>query len=119
MAPDAGPLPHIHPNQVETFYVVEGLLEVMLGDQVYEARAGDFVHVSKGTPHGFINRSGTPAKLVATFVPAGDMEAYFREAYEEATDRQAPAPPLDEAMIQRLKATAARHDVEILLAPEG
>ncbi len=116
---DAGPMTHIHPNQIETFYVVEGRLEVMLGDQVYEAKAGDFVHVTKGTPHRFLNRSADPAKFIATLVPAGDIEGYFRQAYEEASDRQAAAAPLDEAMIQRLKAAAARHDIEILPEPEG
>ena len=83
--PDAGPPPHIHHNQVETFYVVEGELEILLGDQVHEAKAGDFVHVSKGTPHRFINRSQTPAKMILTFVPAGDIEQFFREAFEQAS----------------------------------
>ena len=68
--PDAGPPPHIHYNQVETFYIVEGQLEIMLGDQSHEAKTGDFVHVSKGTPHRFINRSRTTAKMIVTLVPA-------------------------------------------------
>ena len=49
--PDGGPPPHIHHNQVETFYIVEGQMEILLGDQVYETKAGDFVHVSKSTRH--------------------------------------------------------------------
>ena len=117
--PDGGPPPHIHHNQVETFYIVEGHVEVLLGDQVYEAKAGDFVHVSKGTPHRFINRSQTPAKMIITFVPAGDIEQFFRESFEEAADRHAPTPPLTDAFIQRLLEAAERHDVEILPPPEG
>ncbi len=61
--PGGGPPPHIHHNQVETFYIVEGQMEILLGDQVYEAKAGDFVHVSKGARHRFINRSQTPTKM--------------------------------------------------------
>ena len=113
-----GPPPHIHHNQVETFYIVEGQMEILLGDQVYEAKAGDFVHVSKGTPHRFINRSQTPSKIVLTFVPAGDAEQFFREAFEETTDRHAPPPPLDDAFIQNMLAAAERHDIEFL-PPEG
>ena len=117
--PDGGPPPHIHHTQVETFYIVEGQVEVLLGDQVYEAKAGDFVHVSKSTPHGFINRSQTPAKIIVTFVPAGDIEQFFRESFEQAADRHAPTPPLTDAFIQRLLEAAERHDVEILPPPEG
>ena len=116
---DGGPPPHIHHNQVETFYIVEGQMEILLGDRVYEAKAGDFVHVSKGTPHRFINRSQTPAKIVLTFVPAGDAEQFFREAFEQTTDRSAPTQPLDDAFIQRLLQAAERHDIEFLPPPEG
>jgi len=117
--PDAGPPPHIHHNQVETFYIVEGPLEIMLGDEVYEAKAGDFVHVSIDTPHRFINRSQTPAKMIVTFVPAGDIEEFFRESFKETTDRHAPTEPLTDAFIQRLLEAAERHDIEILPPPEG
>lgn len=117
--PDAGPPPHIHHNQVETFYIVEGQLEIMLGDQVREAKAGDFVHISQGTPHRFINRSQTAAKMILTFVPAGDVEQFFREAFEQTTDRHATPPPIDDAFIQRLLEAAERHDVEFLPPPEG
>ena len=117
--PDGGPPLHIHHNQVETFYIVEGHMEILLGDQVYEAKAGDFVHVSKGTRHRFVNRSQTPTKMIFTFVPAGDIEQFFREAFEQSTDRTAPPPPLDDAFIQRMLAAAERHDIEILPPPEG
>ena len=115
--PGAGPPPHIHHDQIETFYVVEGQLEIMVDGQVHEAKAGDFVHVSKGSPHSFINRSQTPAKLIATFVPAANVERFFREAMEETKDRNATPPPLDDAMIQRMMAAAERNGVELLPPP--
>ena len=117
--PGAGPPPHIHHDQVETFYIVEGQLEIMMGDEVREAKAGDFLHVSKGTPHSFINRSQTPAKFIATFVPAMKVEQFFREAFEETTDRHATPPSLDDAMIQRLMTAAERNGVEMLPPPEA
>ena len=119
MPPGAGPPRHIHHDQVETFYIVEGQLEVMVGDEVREAKAGDFLHVSKETPHSFINRSQSPAKIIATFVPAGKAEQFFREALEETTDRHATPPALDEAMIQRMMAAAERNGIEILPPPES
>jgi len=117
--PDGGPPLHIHHNQVETFYILEGEMEMTLGDQVYEAKAGDYVHVSKGTPHRFLNRSQTTAKMIFTFVPAGDIEEFFRESFKETTDRHAPLEPLTDEFIQRMLESADRHDIEILPPPEG
>ena len=109
--------PHHHAAQWGI--IVEGQMEILLGDQVYEAKSGDFVHVSKGTVHRFINRSQTPTKMILTFVPAGDVEQFFREAFEQTTDLNAPPLPLDDAFIQRLMEAAARHDVEFLPPPEA
>ena len=117
--PNAGPPPHIHHNQDETFYVVEGKLEIKLGDRVFEATAGDFVHVSKGTPHAFANRSQNSAKMILTFVPAGDIEQFFRSAFPPATDRHTSPPPITDAFIQNLLETADRYDIEFLPPPES
>ena len=117
--PDGGPPPHIHHNQVETFYILEGEMEVIVGDQIHETKAGDFVHISKGTPHRFLNRSRTTTKMIFTFVPAGDIEEFFRESFKETTDRHPPLEPLTDAVIQRMREAADRHDIEILPPPEG
>jgi len=118
--PDAGPPPHIHYDALETFYIVDGQLEIKLGDKVYEAKAGDFVHISKGTPHAFFNRSQKPAKMIFTFVPAG-IEKFFEEAFKRATDRHAPPPPVTEEFIKHLLGTAARYDnlIEFLPPPKA
>jgi len=111
--------PHIHHDQTETFYILEGEMEITVGDQTYQAKVGDFVNVSKGTPHNFMNRSRTTTKMVFTFVPAGDIEEFFRESFKETTDRNAPLEPLTDAFIQRMLESANRHDIEILPPPEG
>ncbi len=117
--PGGGPPLHIHHDQIETFFILEGKLEIRVGDQVYEAKVGDFVHVSKNTPHNFINRSQTTTKMVFTFVPAGDIEEFFRESFKETTDRHGPLDPLTDAFIQRMIDSANRHDIESLPPPEG
>ena len=37
--PKGGPPPHIHPNEDETFYVLEGTPTFRLGDERFVARA--------------------------------------------------------------------------------
>jgi quercetin dioxygenase-like cupin family protein len=53
-----GPPPHIHRNEDETFYVLEGEVEFLLGDRIVTGGAGDFVNVPRGTVHRF----PTPAR---------------------------------------------------------
>ena len=50
-----GPPPHIHSREDESFYVVSGSLEMVLGDSTYQAKAGDFVFIPRGTVHRFRN----------------------------------------------------------------
>ena len=43
---------HSHPHCEESFYVLEGTLTVKSGGKTYHARAGSFVYIPRGTPHG-------------------------------------------------------------------
>jgi quercetin dioxygenase-like cupin family protein len=48
----AGPPPHTHPWD-EAYFVLEGKLEVLLGDRAVTLSAGSFAHVPRGTKHAF------------------------------------------------------------------
>lgn len=111
-----GPPPHIHSDKDESFYLVEGSLEMYLGDAIVTGKAGDFVNVPKGTAHSFKNIGDKPAKMLVTFVPAG-MEHYFEEVFEPAKDRAATPPPVTDALIQKMIAAAPKHNLVILPPP--
>jgi quercetin dioxygenase-like cupin family protein len=49
--PQAGPPPHVHGREDETFWVLEGELEFMVGGGTVRAPAGSFVHAPRGIPH--------------------------------------------------------------------
>ena len=53
---------------------------LVLGDATYQAKAGDFVFIPRGTVHRFRNVGPGTAIQLVTFVPAG-MEKYFREVF--------------------------------------
>jgi uncharacterized cupin superfamily protein len=44
--PGGGPPPHIHRNEDETFYVVEGEVEILLDDEIVTAGVGDVDEVA-------------------------------------------------------------------------
>ncbi len=78
VAPDEGPPLHIHANEDESWYVLEGHLRFQLGVEIRSAPAGSFVFVPQGTPHCFQNVGDLPARILVTFTPAG-MERFFDE----------------------------------------
>jgi mannose-6-phosphate isomerase-like protein (cupin superfamily) len=48
----AGPPPHAH-GWDEAYFVLDGQLEVMMGDRVVRVSAGELAHVPRGTFHCF------------------------------------------------------------------
>lgn len=105
VGPEAGPPPHIHHLEEEQFYVLEGQLTYSAGDQTFEVKTGDFIHIPRGTAHSFKNGS-KPSRLLATFAPAG-IEGFFREVGERVEDRLKSPSPVTEAVIARFLAAEA------------
>jgi quercetin dioxygenase-like cupin family protein len=105
VSPNAGPPPHVHRAEDEQFYVLDGELVFSIGDETLPARAGDFVHIPRGTVHAF--KSGlVPSRLLVTFSPAG-IEDFFRAIGDPVTEYLASPPPVTEATIARLQAAEA------------
>jgi hypothetical protein len=75
--PGGGPPPHIHTREKETFYVLEGNVEFLLGEQTVVAGPGDFVNVPRGTVHRFQNTGTATARIILIFTRAlGDQIAW-------------------------------------------
>jgi quercetin dioxygenase-like cupin family protein len=113
-----GPPPHIHANEDETFYIVKGTLDVLVGDTVHTAKAGDFVFIPRGTVHRFVNVGDEPAVQFVTFTPAG-MEGFFKEAFPVATDRNAAPPPVTDALIKKMNEVAPKYGVTFVPMPDS
>jgi quercetin dioxygenase-like cupin family protein len=76
IAPGDGPPVHVHADEDETWYVIEGTLRFRLGDDLREAPAGTFVFVPRGVAHAFQNVGDAPARILVLFTPSG-MERFF------------------------------------------
>jgi quercetin dioxygenase-like cupin family protein len=113
-----GPPPHVHSREDETFYIVSGSLEILLGDKTYHAKRGDFVYIPRGTVHRFKNVGGDTAVQLVTFVPAG-MERFFQEVFPEVKDRNAAPPPVTEELIRRMNEAAPKYGLEIVPPPDS
>ena len=56
--------PHVHHNDDEAWYVLEGALCIQMGEKVVETRAGAGVLVPRGTPHTYWNPGPGPTRYL-------------------------------------------------------
>lgn len=80
LAPGAdGARPHHHSRATELFFVIDGCVDILVGDEVVTARAGDLAVVAPVTMHAFANGSKTePLDLLIVFGPGIERFDYFR-----------------------------------------
>jgi mannose-6-phosphate isomerase-like protein (cupin superfamily) len=83
--PQRDPPPHIHHREDEAFRVLEGELEVLVGENKFKAGAGSFVHPPKGVLHSYQNVGTGPARLLTLMVPAG-LERFVEEVGKPGTE---------------------------------
>ena len=107
---------HIHRNEDETFYVLEGDVSFFSGDTVFRGGPGTYVRMPRSVPHTFRVEGDAPARLLIMTAPAG-FERFIRASGVPAGDRTAPAPPPTASDIERMLATAPSYGIEFL-APE-
>lgn len=73
-----GPGPHSHDAHDDVFYVIEGVMSFLIGDDWIDAPRGTFVRAAPGVTHDFANRSDARAGVLNLYIPGGferDMPA--------------------------------------------
>lgn len=70
--------PHIHRNEDELSYILEGDIWARVGDQEVEATAGAYVWKPRGVLHTSWNPGPEPARILEVISPAG-LEHLFEE----------------------------------------
>jgi quercetin dioxygenase-like cupin family protein len=111
-----GPPPHIHNQQDEAFYVLDGDVQFLLGNQTTVGEPGTFVYVPKGRRHQFLNPGTTRASLLALTFPSG-FEGFFAEEGKLVIDISNPPPPRTD--FAEIAPIAAKYDTQLALSPEA
>jgi mannose-6-phosphate isomerase-like protein (cupin superfamily) len=94
---------HLHRNDDEAWYVLEGTLCVRVGKDIVEAPAGSAVFVPRGTPHTYWNPG--PGLIRYLLVMTSNVYSLIRDIHA-MTDRSPDA----------LRAVFEKHDSELLSA---
>lgn len=104
---------HLHPQEEETLYVLEGEVLLHLDGEEHRIGTGGCFMAPRGVPHAFLVTSET-ARILAILTP-GAAESFYRDAGEpSASDDDAVRPP----DFERLRAAAERSpSIEILGPP--
>lgn len=113
-AGSSGPLPHLHRDHEETFYVLEGELTVRVGERKITAPEGSFVVIPRGVVHQPSNPGTEPTRVLLIFSPAG-MESFFEEAAEQRIPLQ--AVPADPDVLERRAAFVEKYGYEFANGP--
>ena len=101
---------HLHRDDMESFYVVEGEITLFIGDQPgVRSGVGSFAHIPGGTVHGFRVESETARYLILTTPRHGEF-------YRAITlpSRPGGLPPLESIDGSQIKQAAEEYGVEFV-----
>jgi mannose-6-phosphate isomerase-like protein (cupin superfamily) len=98
-----GPPRHVHAKHSEGFYVVSGMLTVLVDDVEVSVAAGGYAFVPPGIPHTFSNRADEAVHFLGISTPG--IERMLLEMSEVPASDGRPD-------IERIAEIAARYDSE-------
>jgi quercetin dioxygenase-like cupin family protein len=76
-----GPPLHVHDVQEDSFYVLEGVVTVQIGDEVLDLEPGDFATAPPGVAHAFTNTDrDRVARMINVMTPGTGFDRYVAAA---------------------------------------
>jgi mannose-6-phosphate isomerase-like protein (cupin superfamily) len=93
------PPPHRHTNCSEAYFVLDGLVSVVVEGEEIAVGPEGFVLVPRGTAHTFGNAGDDEARLLVIHAPA--MDAYFAGLHELWNRPEPPTPDEERALMAR------------------
>jgi quercetin dioxygenase-like cupin family protein len=88
-----GPARHLHYDQEEWFYILEGEFQFEVGAERFRLQPGDSLLAPRRVPHVWAFVGEGRGRILVEFLPALTMEAFFREV-----TRANAMPPQDPAL---------------------
>jgi hypothetical protein len=67
---------HKHLYEDESFYVLDGLFEISVGDNTISCGPGSYAYGPRNVPHRWTNIGSSRGRMLNTFTPSG-LEGYF------------------------------------------
>lgn len=80
-----GPPRHVHHDQDEWFYVVQGEYLFEIGETTYRLRAGDSCFAPRRVPHVWAHVGDGPGTVITVVSPVGTFEKFMHETTDYPT----------------------------------
>lgn len=106
---------HLHPKADETFWVIDGEILVHVDGTETTVSRGGVASVPRGMPHAVLVTSKTALLLTIVTPGCKELEMFFREVGQPATQRT--LPPGAPLPMERIRAAAMRHGSVVILGP--
>jgi quercetin dioxygenase-like cupin family protein len=116
VAPGGEPPPHLHENEDEAYYILDGEMDVTIGDQTFHARPGSFVFLPRLVPHHWKVVGAAPVRFLVFFVPSG-IEGFFLALGEPARTTTPPPPPSGPPDMEKIVRTAGQYGMRLAGPP--
>jgi quercetin dioxygenase-like cupin family protein len=95
---DSTPL-HVHTKEDEYAIVLEGVAQIVYGNETIHAKAGTSILLKRGIPHGWGNPTDKPIRLLMIASPGGCEEALRISARGGRIDYQAVAEQFEITLV--------------------
>lgn len=105
-----GAPPHVHENEDEIYFILDGTAHFLLGDRVETAGPGDTVILPRGEFHANWNEDGTPVTSIVFVSQASRFEGFFDDVARRIMD-QGITDPMQAAKVVGM--TGAEYGVTI------
>lgn len=104
---------HVHHNEDEAFWIIEGDVTLDVGGKIIEMHPGGYAFAPRDIPHSFkVGQSG--GRMLFILTPGG-FEDLVMETSEPASSLTLPPPSDEMPDIARLQSIVAKYGGEILL----
>ena len=109
---------HIHRREDESLYLIEGQLEVTIGDEVVVLEAGSSYFAPRGVPQRLRNLGTAPARAIVVTTPGGFDEFIACAGLQITHSAEVPVlPPPSPEQIGELMKLADAFGIQILKPP--
>jgi quercetin dioxygenase-like cupin family protein len=109
---------HVHTNEAEAFYVLDGTMTYRAGEDLHDLSAGSFIYLPKGLPHAFRVTGSTPVRFLGLVVPGGLLGLYDEVGVPASAHRLpgADGPPTEQE-IARWNEVGPRYGLRVVGPP--
>jgi mannose-6-phosphate isomerase-like protein (cupin superfamily) len=105
---------HVHADDDETIYMMEGEMQAIIGGETKIIRAGETLFLKRGVPHQLMNVSGARMRYILLCTPSGFDNFVAEGGRERERDEGTQIVPPTTNDIARMKSAAPRFGITLM-----